>query len=259
MKLEVQTVLAQWACGGLFFCWVTTRHRVLGIGYGWLLRCTYGALAAISIATGAGSVSWLLLVGVIGMLLASAVALGASIILPRRSATNAEGAAITAFPPLLDVIAPVLGVIGLFGAADDAGGSYLVALLRLVVGAAFLGVISDAMLLGHWYLVQPGLSRDPLKELVRAIAIVWPFEVVVFLWKPGMAQVLSGSISDGYNGLLGWVWVACAVFTLGLAGVTWLALRERYYSAVMSATGLLYLAILTGFGVDLVARAVLAP
>jgi hypothetical protein len=41
--------------------------------------------------------------------------------------------------------------------------------------------------------------------------------------------------------------------------VTWLALRERYYSAVMAATGLLYLAILTAFGTDLIARAVLAP
>jgi len=40
--------------------------------------------------------------------------------------------------------------------------------------------------------------------------------------------------------------------------VTQRALRERYYSAVMAATGLLYLAILTAFGTDLVARAVLA-
>ena len=36
------------------------------------------------------------------------------------------------------------------------------------------------------------------------------------------------------------------------------ALKERAYSAVMAATGLLYLAILTAFGTDLVARAVLA-
>ena len=41
--------------------------------------------------------------------------------------------------------------------------------------------------------------------------------------------------------------------------VTRLALRERYYSAVMAATGLLYLAILTSFGMDLVARAVSVP
>jgi uncharacterized membrane protein YjjB (DUF3815 family) len=58
--------------------------------------------------------------------------------------------------------------------------------------------------------------------------------------------------------MLGWFWVASAVTTLGLVLVTRAALRERYYSAVMAATGLLYLAILTAFGTDLVARAVLA-
>jgi hypothetical protein len=36
-------------------------------------------------------------------------------------------------------------------------------------------------------------------------------------------------------------------------------LREKYYSAVMAATGLLYLAILTAFGTDVVARALLTP
>ena len=46
--------------------------------------------------------------------------------------------------------------------------------------------------------------------------------------------------------------------TIVLSFVTRAALRERAYSAVMAATGLLYLAILTAFGTDLVARAILA-
>jgi hypothetical protein len=41
--------------------------------------------------------------------------------------------------------------------------------------------------------------------------------------------------------------------------MTWLALKEKSYSAVMAATGLLYLAILTAFGTDLLARATLKP
>jgi hypothetical protein len=48
------------------------------------------------------------------------------------------------------------------------------------------------------------------------------------------------------------------VATAALVVVTKAALKERSYSAVMAATGLLYLAILTAFGVDLVGRAVLA-
>jgi hypothetical protein len=71
-------------------------------------------------------------------------------------------------------------------------------------------------------------------------------------------SVLNGSIDDGWDGILGWMWVACALTTIVLAFVTRAALKERYYSAVMAATGLLYLAILTAFGTDLVARAVLA-
>ena len=72
-----------------------------------------------------------------------------------------------------------------------------------------------------------------------------------------MISVLTGSIDDGWGGMLGWFWLACAVATIVLVGVTKAALKERAYSAVMAATGLLYLAILTAFGTDLVARAVL--
>ena len=74
-----------------------------------------------------------------------------------------------------------------------------------------------------------------------------------------MVQVLDGTIDDGFDGLLGWTWVVCAITTIVLVGVTWQALKERSYSAVMAATGLLYLAILTGFGTDLIARATLVP
>jgi len=129
---------------------------------------------------------------------------------------------------------------------------------RVVVGAAFLGAVTDAMLLGHWYLVQPGLARGPLLELVRATMVVWPVEVALLLVPTGMVSVLDGSIDDGYGGILGWMWVACAVTTFGLLLVTRAALKERQYSAVMAATGLLYLAILTAFGTDIVARAVLS-
>ncbi len=80
----------------------------------------------------------------------------------------------------------------------------------------------------------------------------------MLIWPTGMLSVLSGTIDDGYGGMLGWYWVASTVATILLVGATRAALRERQYSAVMAATGLLYLAILTAFGMDLVARATLA-
>jgi hypothetical protein len=162
------------------------------------------------------------------------------------------------FPPALDLVAPLLGVPGLIAAGIAAGDPALLSVARVLVGAAFLGSISDGMLLGHWYLVQPGLRRVLLDELVTWVIRVWPVEVGLLLVPTGMISVLNGSIDDGWGGTLGWFWVACAVATLVLALVTRAALKERQYSAVMAATGLLYLAILTAFGTDLVARAVLA-
>jgi hypothetical protein len=281
IRLDAATVLLQWAVGGLLFLWVTIRRREVGIGYGWLLRSVYGVMALGAFAVGV----WLDPVPVReASALAVAVAAGAALTVSvvrrktgvagererveRRSARVAAMTGIdrrsegpdpdaAEFPPLLDLIAPVVGIPGLVAAGIAAGDPALLSVARVLVGAAFLGSISDGMLLGHWYLVQPGLTRGPLLEMVRWTGIIWPFEVVALLWPTGMGSVLSGSIDDGYGGTLGWFWVACAVATIGLVIVTRAALRERYYSAVMAATGLLYLAILTAFGTDLVARAVL--
>jgi hypothetical protein len=282
IRLDAATVLLQWAVGGLLFLWVTTRGREVGIGYGWLLRGTYMLMAAGALAVGV----WLDPVPVreasaAGVVAAAGVALGVSIVRrkagvagerARRERRAARVAAMTGidrrpdgpdpevpeFPPALDLVAPLVGVPGLVAAGIDAGDPALLSVVRVLVGAAFLGSVSDGMLLGHWYLVQPGLARRPLIEMVRWTGIIWPFEVAALLWPTGMVSVLNGSIDDGYGGMLGWFWVACAVTTIGLVVVTRAALRERYYSAVMAATGLLYLAILTAFGTDLVARAVLA-
>jgi hypothetical protein len=105
--------------------------------------------------------------------------------------------------------------------------------------------------------VQPGLPRRLLNEIVTAVGWVWPVEVISLLLPVGMASVWVGTVDDGWNGTLGWFWAASALTTIVLVLVTRAALREREYSAVMAATGLLYLAILTAFGTDIVARAIL--
>ena len=250
IKLDGATVLLQWSTGGLFFLWITSRRRMVSPGYGWLLRSIYLVLAAAAAAIGARVDALPVRDGASALVaVAAAVALVVSVV--RRSD-------VAAFPAHLDLVAPAIGTVGLIAAGVHAGDPALLSVVRTLVGAAFLGSVSDAMLLGHWYLVQPGLSRGPLLEMVRWVGIVWPLEVASLLWPTGMVSVLNGSIDDGYAGLLGWFWVACAITTIVLVVVTRAALKERAYSAVMAATGLLYLAILTAFGTDLVARAVLA-
>ena len=128
-------------------------------------------------------------------------------------------------------VSVLVGVVGLiaasFDAASDGGFDTAVSLLRVLVGAAFLGAVTDAMLLGHWYLVQPGLPRRLLNELVDALGWVWPIEVIALLLPIGMFSVWSGSVDDGWGGMLGWFWGACAISTIVLVFVTRAALRER--------------------------------
>ena len=177
ITLDAATVLLQWAVGGLFFLWVTTRRREVGIGYGWTMRITFGLMAVGAVVVGlvVDPVPVREAFG-IGVVAATGVALvvswqrrkagvaGQRTEEERRSVRVAEMTGIDKdaqrfdrnvpeFPPGLDLLAPLLGLVALVAAGIDAGDPVLLALARTLVGALFLGAVSDAMLLGHWYLV----------------------------------------------------------------------------------------------------------
>jgi hypothetical protein len=184
---------------------------------------------------------------------AATVALACSVV-RRRFGLVGDGS----YPPNVDLIAPAIGLVGLLATAQTIGGAYALSAARLVAGALLLGLVTDAMLLGHWYLVQPGLSREPIRELVRLAGVGWVLDVTLLLVPNGMLDVFDGRINDGYGGLLGVMWVVAALTTIGLLAVARKALAEPLYSAVMATTGLLYLAILTSVGTDVLARALLS-
>ena len=290
IELDAATLLVGWAAGGWLLLWVTTRRREVGLGYGWLMRGIFLALAAGSVAVGAiGASSWsddwaamarnvmaVVLVGAGGMTLVQSVRLRSAGVVGQRAEVQRRSARVAAmtgidraetrfdpdvpeFPPVLDLWVAALGLVATLFGALAAGGPTGLAVARTLVGALFTGAVLSAMLLGHWYLVQPGLARGPLLQMLRAAGVLWLPETVVMLWPTGMVSVLNGTIDDGYNGLLGWFWVASTAMTILLVVVARAALRERQYSAVMAATGLVYLAIVTAFGQDLVARILLSP
>ena len=100
--------------------------------------------------------------------------------------------------PALDLIAPVVGAIGAARGGAVRGGPYAARGARGCSSAPRSSAsVTDAMLLGHWYLVQPGLRRDPVKELVRLTGDHLAVRVAVMLWPTGMVQVLNGTVDDG--------------------------------------------------------------
>ncbi|MGI9080325.1 MAG: hypothetical protein ACR2GF_05850, partial [Acidimicrobiales bacterium] len=176
IRLDAATVLLQWATGGLFFLWITTRRRQLGIGYGWLMRTIYGVLAVGAYVAGRlVQPDAVRDVCSLATAAAAAVALGVSIV--RRKAgvagerdrrrrkearvaamtgaatdtpvpTDDTAAAATAaepaeFPPVLDLMAPAIGVVGLVAAAGAAGGTTGMDPARTRAGANLPSPIPD--------------------------------------------------------------------------------------------------------------------
>lgn len=132
--------------------------------------------------------------------------------------------------------------------------------LSLVVSAFALGLVSEAMLLGHWYLVSPKLPAKPLQELTFVLLAVLAFQALLIIVNaavparevPESAAVLAGSLSS--NPAF-WLRIGVGlVFPLALAYMAW---RSSSESSMMSATGLLYIAVGAVLVGELLARGLL--
>src|ERR1019366_3630490 len=137
IRLNAATVLLQWAVGGLAFGWLTPRRRELGIGYGCLFRGVYLVLAVGAFAAGRATgpdtvrdVCSLLVAAAAGAALVVSVARRKAGVAGQREREERRSARVAAmtgidrpelsfdrslpeFPPVLDIIAPVIGLVGL--------------------------------------------------------------------------------------------------------------------------------------------------
>ncbi|HEY8491454.1 MAG TPA: hypothetical protein VIO14_10735 [Dehalococcoidia bacterium] len=130
--------------------------------------------------------------------------------------------------------------------------SYAGTLASLLAGSAALGTVSAGMVLGHWYLTTPRLSEQPLKELTLVLlgALAVQAAVMVVNAVPAVREVPQSSIALSVGLAQNpafWFRVAVGlVFPAVLAYMAWKASAIR---GMMSATGLLYIAmgaVLTG-------------
>ena len=111
-----------------------------------------------------------------------------------------------------------------------------------VVGAGVTG----EMLLGHWYLVDPTLPRWALRRL-DILGLVGLVADIAAL------SVLGPTSPFSVSGAAAALAVLAGMSAL-LMVMVWFALDYPAYSGVMAATGLSYLADLTGLGAVYVGR-----
>lgn len=133
-------------------------------------------------------------------------------------------------------------------------------LLSVLVGTLALGFVSEAMILGHWYLVSPKLAGQPLVELTLVLSIVMVVQAVLVIVNaavpvrevPESTALLAGSL--GSNPAF---WLRIGVGLLFPLALSFMAWRSSAEHSMMSATGLLYIAVGGVFVGEVLARGLL--
>lgn len=174
------------------------------------------------------------------------VALGAvqltCIRLDRRIASRIAGVAVTAAS-----LAALAVSSGAYGAGAGIGPAVFAA---LAAGALAQGTVWSGMMLGHWYLVTPLLKPRPLLRLNASFAVVLVLQGVIALW--ALVRVPAGGLEEGVAWLY-WLRVGVGVaLPLALSWPIWRTARVR---SMMSATGLLYIALGLVLAGEIIARA----
>lgn len=179
------------------------------------------------------------------------------------------GSAIYAYATLRDhrpvalacgAVTSVLGLAALGGLAQVMAGptwSYALTLASLVLGALVIGAVSNAMVLGHWYLVTPRLSEAPLREQTGALVAFMVLQAVLV----GVALVLphddvDTSVEEEILANM-FFWLRAGLGLAFPAVLAWMAFDSSGVRAMQSATGLLYIAMVLVFCGELAAKALL--
>jgi hypothetical protein len=139
-----------------------------------------------------------------------------------------------------------------------AGPSLAPAMLQILAGAAFMGAVTDGLLLGHWYLVDRRLSREPINRytLLLIVAVVLEAAAVGLLGFRGQTTGPAPGFSPflGIAGLATWLALGMVACTALIALLIRAALRGTRARAVQAATGFFYLAVITAFTAELAAK-----
>jgi len=117
-----------------------------------------------------------------------------------------------------------------------------------ISSGAVLGLVTTAMLLGHWYLNTPTMQLAPLRRLLFLLGAAVILRMAICGSGLALELTVGGKLQE--PGLTSWLlfvslrWLAGLVGVLGLTWLTWQTLK---IPNTQSATGILYAAVILAF------------
>src|SRR5918996_3626498 len=202
-------VLAETAAGGTALLWLaglwgSVRRGffvlVTSVALACVLRATLAASAGGNDAGAAGRA-----VVRLGVATSIVLALSLGALILRR---NEPGR-------FFGLVAVLEGAGMLVALARTVPASLPVAVALVLTGAAFMGAVTDGLLLGHWYLVDRRLPRDHIQRLALLLLATVTLEIVGVVLSGFGDVAVSAEFSPllGISGLATWL-------ALGMVGVT---------------------------------------
>jgi hypothetical protein len=161
----------------------------------------------------------------------------------------------------------LLGILALAVSAlrfrlDPAGSlATLLYPIAFVTGALVLGAVAGGMLLGHWYLIDLGLSIDPLRRVFRyfvtVLIVQLAFSLLMVLALGLSSSQGAAAVAELWHEHAALLALRVVLGPLAALGIAYLIHRSLEIPQTMAATGLFYIAILAVLVGELLGRLIL--
>lgn len=122
--------------------------------------------------------------------------------------------------------------------------------ISFIVSALLLGAVTTGMLLGHWYLIDRGLSIDPFRSLLRFYVGMLGVQAALLLVTAGLLSLLgthasAAGLTQLFQGHTSLLTVRLLLSPVTAAALAWMIWKTLQIPQTMAATGLFYIAILS--------------
>ena len=119
-------------------------------------------------------------------------------------------------------------------------------LLKAILPILLVSSVFSLMMIGHWFLVDPTISRVGMKNIaIFSTSLSLGLSVLVFFnfyeSSSSLFNLLSNSV---LNNVMVFLYISAAVLSFG----SFKSLQEKSYTGVMASTGLSYLSLIVSMG-----------
>jgi len=121
-----------------------------------------------------------------------------------------------------------------------------IGLLKSILPILLVSSVFSLMMIGHWFLVDPTISRVGMKNIsIFSTSLSLCLSVLVFFdfyeSSSNLFNLLSNSV---LNNVMVFLYISAAILSFG----SFKSLQEKSYTGVMASTGLSYLSLIVSMG-----------